>query len=76
LVYFETFGILWPFGIFYSRLAHFEVIWYIYSRFGAFCQEKSGNPAPVVKQSLKQGDQMSFFEKIAQNVSRSIFCQI
>jgi hypothetical protein len=36
---------LWPFGIFYDYLVHF-------SRFGMLYQEKSGNPAGVVRQKL------------------------
>jgi hypothetical protein len=32
-------------GIFYDHLARFMFIWYIFSRFGIMCQEKSGNPA-------------------------------
>jgi hypothetical protein len=38
-------NILRPFGIIYSLLAWFVVIWYIFSVFGIMYQEKSGNPA-------------------------------
>jgi hypothetical protein len=31
-------NMLWPFGI-------FPQFWYIFTRFGMLCQEKSGNPA-------------------------------
>jgi hypothetical protein len=48
----EDVGILGPFclhilrpkGIFYGRLVHFKVIWYIFPRFGMLYREKSGNP--------------------------------
>jgi hypothetical protein len=33
-----------PFGIFCGNLVNFMVIWYMFSRFGALYQEKSGNP--------------------------------
>jgi hypothetical protein len=34
------------FGIFYGHLVcNVVVIWYISTRFGILCQEKSGNPA-------------------------------
>jgi hypothetical protein len=33
-----TWYILWPLG-------NVVVIWYIFSRFGKLCQDKSGNPA-------------------------------
>jgi hypothetical protein len=38
-------NILRQFGIFHGHLVHFVVIWYILTRFGIVCQEKSGNPA-------------------------------
>jgi hypothetical protein len=34
--------IFWSFG-------NFVVIWYIFTRFGTLCQEKSGNPAEEEK---------------------------
>jgi hypothetical protein len=37
--------VLLPIGKFNGHLLHFVVIWYIFSRFGIFYQEKSGNPA-------------------------------
>jgi hypothetical protein len=33
-----------PFGMFNGHLVYFVVIWYNFSRFGVFCQEKSDNP--------------------------------
>jgi hypothetical protein len=49
-------------GIFYAKLKYvmaicyifwsfgnFVVIWYIFTRFGTLCQEKSGNPAEEEK---------------------------
>jgi hypothetical protein len=48
LVYLENFTavwyILWPFWYFRGNLLYF-------SRFGTFCQEKSGSPAPVAAQT-------------------------
>jgi hypothetical protein len=38
-------NILWPFGISYGRLVWFVVNCYIFSQFGMFGPEKSGNPA-------------------------------
>jgi hypothetical protein len=41
LVYFTDIGYnLWP-------LVYLMVIWYIFSRFGKYYREKSGNPDPV-----------------------------
>jgi hypothetical protein len=37
--------ILWPFG-------NVVVTWYIFSRFGILCQEKSGNPGPFLTSPL------------------------
>jgi hypothetical protein len=37
--------ILGHFGIFWGHLLYFEIIWYIFPRFGMFYKEKSGNPA-------------------------------
>jgi hypothetical protein len=37
-------SILQPLEIFYAHLVYFEVIWYIFPRFGILDQEKSGNP--------------------------------
>jgi hypothetical protein len=54
-------SILWPFGLCFGHLVYFMVIWVIFSRFGMFCQEKSGSPAsdvagqslsPVLKKTL------------------------
>jgi hypothetical protein len=51
LVFLRPFGIFYghlvflrPFGIFYGHLVYFTAIWYIFSCFGMFYQEKSGNP--------------------------------
>jgi hypothetical protein len=33
------------FGHIFRPLGHFVVIWYIFSRFGTLCHDKSGNPA-------------------------------
>jgi hypothetical protein len=46
LVYFMVlWSILRPFENFCGHLVNFIVIWWIFSRFGMFYQEKSGNPA-------------------------------
>jgi hypothetical protein len=46
LIYFMTiWNTLMAFGKFYDHLAHFVLIWYIFSGFGTAYQEKSGNPA-------------------------------
>jgi hypothetical protein len=40
-----SFGIVYgPFGIFCGRLVDFVVVWNIFTRFGLFNQDKSGNP--------------------------------
>jgi hypothetical protein len=39
-----TRSILLPFGLFYDRLVHVLLIWYIYPHFGMLHQLKSGNP--------------------------------
>jgi hypothetical protein len=44
---------LWPFGIYYGHLKHFMAIWYICPRFGALCQEKSGNPGPELPRNFQ-----------------------
>jgi hypothetical protein len=31
--------------VYYGYLVYFMVKWYIFSRFGMICQDKSGNPA-------------------------------
>jgi hypothetical protein len=36
--------ILRPIGKFYGHSVHFVAIWYIFSRFGILCKEKSSNP--------------------------------
>jgi hypothetical protein len=36
--------ILRPLGRFYERLVYFAVDWNIFSNFGMFCKETSGNP--------------------------------
>jgi hypothetical protein len=41
-------------GISYGHLVYFEVIWYIFPRFGILYQEKSGNPALGPLQKNKQ----------------------
>jgi hypothetical protein len=48
LIYFRAFwNILWTFSIgTIWPLGNIVVIWYIFSRLGIFCQEKSGNPVP------------------------------
>jgi hypothetical protein len=40
---------LQPFGILDGHLVYFVVIWYIFPRLGMSYQEKSGNPAFLVK---------------------------
>jgi hypothetical protein len=47
--------ILRRFARIYGRLVCFEVIWYIFPRFGILDQEKSGNPVddPSQKESLE-----------------------
>jgi hypothetical protein len=37
-------SILLPFGLFCGNFVNIMVIWYIFSRFGLSCLEKSGNP--------------------------------
>jgi hypothetical protein len=50
LTYFMAIWNILPiFGIFYNHLVHSVFIWYIFPRFGIMYQEKSGNPAQVVK---------------------------
>jgi hypothetical protein len=45
LVYFMSiWTFLGPLEISYGHLVYFEVIWYIFPRFGILDQEKSGNP--------------------------------
>jgi hypothetical protein len=41
-------NILWTFG-------NVVVIWYIFSRFGILCQDKSGNPALEACKARKSG---------------------
>jgi hypothetical protein len=44
LVYFMALRfVLRPFGIFFDHLVYFGFVWYIFSRFGILCEEKSGN---------------------------------
>jgi hypothetical protein len=40
----DILNILRTFGIFYDRLVHFVLIWYIFSGFGIMYQEKSYSP--------------------------------
>jgi hypothetical protein len=47
-------NILQTFGIFYDHLVHFVFIWYIFSGFGIMYQEKSGNPAPNLREKLEK----------------------
>jgi hypothetical protein len=42
--FYDHFVFLESNGIFYGRLVHFVVIWYIFSRFGMLHRAKSGNP--------------------------------
>jgi hypothetical protein len=45
--YFMTIGnMFWSFGIIYSRLVYFVVVWYIFPVLVCLDQEKSGNPEP------------------------------
>jgi hypothetical protein len=44
-IFYGHLSILRPFGIFCGNLVYFEVIWYIFLRFGILYQEQSGNPA-------------------------------
>jgi hypothetical protein len=44
IYYMAIWNILLIFEIFYDRLVHFVLIWYIFSSFGIMLQEKSGNP--------------------------------
>jgi hypothetical protein len=56
LVYFEGLGMeyfgmsyvqflfLMPFGVFYGHLVYYVLVWYIFSKFGMFYEEKSGSP--------------------------------
>jgi hypothetical protein len=46
--------LLGPFGAFYLHLVYFEVIWYIFSRFGMLEQEKSGNPGELVYLAVRK----------------------
>jgi hypothetical protein len=41
-------NILQPLCIFYGHFGNFLVIWYIFPRFGALYQEKSGNPGLIL----------------------------
>jgi hypothetical protein len=45
IVFLAILCILRPNGVFYDHSVHGVVIWYIFSRFGMLCREKSGNPA-------------------------------
>jgi hypothetical protein len=43
-IFYGHFVFFRPNGIFCGLLVHFEVIWYIYPRFGMLYHETSGNP--------------------------------
>jgi hypothetical protein len=45
-------NILWPLGVIYGHLVYFVVTWYILHILVCFDQEKSGNPAHILSQSL------------------------
>jgi hypothetical protein len=53
MVYFiDSWSILRSFVLVYGHWVQFVVIWYIFSRFGILCQEKSGNPAATARALL------------------------
>jgi hypothetical protein len=63
-IFYGHFVFLRPFGIFYSQLVHFVVIWYIFSQFGTLHQGKSGNPArkqQVFREKIWRKKTCSFF---------------
>jgi hypothetical protein len=41
---FVQFLFLMPFGVFYGHLVYYVLVWYIFSKFGMFYEEKSGSP--------------------------------
>jgi hypothetical protein len=45
VIFYGIWSILKTFSTFSGHRVYFLVIWYISSRFGMLCQEKSGNPA-------------------------------
>jgi preprotein translocase subunit SecY len=43
-IFYGHLSILWPLGIFCGHFIYFMVIWYMFTHFGMFYEEKSGNP--------------------------------
>jgi hypothetical protein len=43
----EKVGIFLCNVVYYMAIGNLLAIWYIFSRFGILCQEKSGNTAPI-----------------------------